>query len=137
MAEDRFDIEEFLEENESKIQDYDSFKELIREDMIPVVPGRFNFTGLAARELGVSTEYTKEEQWEIIKSVIISQGNVEAFQEYFNELTDEDAFDKLGQLVGFGLNEEIITAMEIAAPIEKNRFISFVNNITPYKFFLP
>ena len=67
MAEDRFDIEEFLEENESKIQDYDSFKELIREDKIPVVPGRFNFTGLAARELGVSTEYTKEEQWQIIK----------------------------------------------------------------------
>ena len=34
MAEDKFDIEEFLEENESKIQDYDSYLDLLEPEFV-------------------------------------------------------------------------------------------------------
>ena len=61
-----------------------------------------------------------------IKSVIINQGNVEAFQEYFNQLSDEDTFNKLAQLVGYNMNPELIDAIEIAAPSEKDKFMSYI-----------
>jgi len=121
MAEDKFDIEEFLEENESKIQDYDSYLDLLEPEF---VSGTFG-SGFGLYS-PIKMEHSPEEQWEVIKAVIISQGNVSAFQEYFNQLGEEETFDKLGELLGYGLNEEIIEAIEIAQPQQKNRLISFI-----------
>ena len=121
MAEDRFDIEEFLEENESKIQDYDSYLELLEPEF---VSGTFG--GGFGLYSPVKVDHTPEEQWEIIKSVIINQGNVEAFQEYFNQLSDEDTFNKLSELIGYNMNPELIDAIEIAAPAERDKFISYI-----------
>ena len=94
---DEFDVELFLEQNLPDIKDYDTYVDALQDEAVTkVVPGTYG-GGFGLFAPTGQTKASPEEQWEVIKSVIITQQTIEPYIEYFKTLTEEDAYDKLTQ----------------------------------------
>lgn len=125
---DEFDVELFLEQNLPDIKDYDTYVDALQDEAVTkVVPGTYS-GGFGLFAPTGQTKASPEEQWEVIKSVIITQQNIEPYIEYFKTLTEEDAYDKLTQLVGFTLPDFAIAAEEILSEQKNQEMIAFIVN---------
>lgn len=121
---DEFDIEQYLADNPPDIKDYDTYVDYLNDisysrATLPI--GAFGYAGPYRGEAA-----SPEEAWEVMKSVIITQQTVEPFEEYFKSLSEQDAFDKLAQLIGYMIPDIELVVDNVLTPQKQTEFTSFV-----------
>lgn len=127
---DEFDIEQYLIDNPPDVKDYDTYVEYLDEisygrATLPI--GAFGYAGPYRGEAA-----SKEEAWEVMKSIIITQQTAEPFIEYFKNLAEtgfeEQAFDELSQLVGYGIVDLESVVDDVLSEQKQTEFTSFIVN---------